>query len=42
MLFDIEINLENLNGELTNVFDKMELGGGEDETKPNDNNRQLK
>ena len=32
MLFDIEINLENLNGELTSVFDKMELGGGEDET----------
>ena len=41
MLFDIEINLENLNGELTNVFDKMELGGGEDETKPNDNTNKL-
>ena len=39
MLFDIEINLENLNGELTSVFDKMELGGGEDEVKSNDNNR---
>ena len=37
MLFDIEINLENLNGELTSVFDKMELGGSEDEAKPNDN-----
>ena len=42
MLFDIEINLENLNGELTNVFDKMELGGSEDETKPNDNTNKLK
>jgi len=41
MLFDIEINLENLNGELTSVFDKMELGGVEDETKPNDNTNKL-
>lgn len=32
MLFDVAINLENLNGEMMSVFDSMETGGGEDET----------
>ena len=32
MLFDVAINLENLNGEMMSVFDSMETGGGDDET----------
>ena len=32
MLFDVAINLENLNGEMMSVFDSMETGGNEDET----------
>lgn len=36
MLFDVSINLENLNGEMMSVFDNMETGGKEDEVKSND------
>lgn len=33
-LFDIDILLENLNGEMCNVFDTIDLGGPENEIKP--------
>lgn len=41
MLFDVAINLENLNGEMMSVFDSMETGGKEDEVKSNDTKNNL-